>query len=356
MKELSEKRTKDDATRTDEMSQFKKRVILSTVLLCLFCLIISMGRSVLIGFIILLTILVFSEILKVLLRRNRRRIKKKNKKEQTDRTDRTAQTEHSADILPTSFFWLCFISISLLRYGRMVFPWRTPMVKQVLIPIQFLWIGWFIYLLKGRSYKAKIFHMSVVIVSAAGLIECAEAAINNVNRSVFWFVFPCILVGVNDTSAYLVGKLFGQTPLLELSPNKTVEGFLGGGFFTILLSIPISKSISYITDWNKSASNLDSIILGVIASFIAPVGGVIASSYKRAFRVKDFSRLLPGHGGVADRIDCQLIMQLVTNLYLIRIIRRPTVRVFLDEIGSTLTVEERISLIRLLVEQIKRSR
>lgn len=58
------------------------------------------------------------------------------------------------------------------------------------------------------------------------------------------FVLPCTLVIVNDIMAYFAGKMFGRTPLIKLSPKKTLEGFIGGGAFTILVSIPISELMS----------------------------------------------------------------------------------------------------------------
>lgn len=360
IEEIKEQRKEEEGENVQnvETSQIKKRIVLSTVLLIGFIGVIAMGRSVLIGFIILLTILVFYELLKVLLKKKDKKTstpnrKHKNKTEERteERTENTQQEKQN--ILPVSFFWLCFVSISLLRYGSMVCPGKVFLIKQIFIPLQFVWIAWFISLLKGKSYKMKIFHLSIVIVSTVGLIECAESAINNVNRGVFWFVLPCVLVGINDTFAYLVGKAIGHTPLIELSPKKTIEGFIGGGFFTIILSIPLSSLIRYITAESINISYTDSIILGVIASFVAPIGGVIASGYKRAFKVKNFSRLIPGHGGVSDRIDCQLIMQLITNLYLISIVRKPTVQRFFDEISRSLTPEESLNLVNLLLENYR---
>ena len=57
-------------------------------------------------------------------------------------------------------------------------------------------------------------------------------------------------------------------------------------------------------------------VLALFASIIAPFGGFLASGFKRAFKIKDFSGYIPGHGGVADRMDCQFIMGFFTYIYL----------------------------------------
>lgn len=60
---------------------------------------------------------------------------------------------------------------------------------------------------------------------------------------------------------------------------------------------------------------IHSLVISAFASLIAPFGGFLASGFKRAFKIKDFSEVIPGHGGFADRMDCQFIMGLFTYLY-----------------------------------------
>lgn len=60
---------------------------------------------------------------------------------------------------------------------------------------------------------------------------------------------------------------------------------------------------------------LHGVVLGLFASLVAPFGGFFASGIKRAYKIKDFSAIIPGHGGVFDRVDCQLIMGLATQIY-----------------------------------------
>jgi phosphatidate cytidylyltransferase len=106
-----------------------------------------------------------------------------------------------------------------------------------------------------------------------------------------------VLVWVNDTFAYLVGKNFGKQKLFEsVSPKKTVEGFLGGLFFACVTSY-----IVYI--FNKDLSSTNWLFLAIIISVFGTIGDLIESKFKRQAKVKDSGVLMPGHGGLLDRLD-----------------------------------------------------
>lgn len=106
-----------------------------------------------------------------------------------------------------------------------------------------------------------------------------------------------ILIWVNDSFAYLVGKNFGKQKLFpSVSPKKTVEGFLGGLFFACVASYFISKythTLSF-TNW---------LILAIIISVFGTIGDLIESKFKRQAGVKDSGVIMPGHGGLLDRLD-----------------------------------------------------
>ena len=106
-----------------------------------------------------------------------------------------------------------------------------------------------------------------------------------------------ILVWVNDSFAYLVGKNFGKQKLFSsISPKKTVEGFLGGVFFAALGSYfiaYIAPSLSF-TNW---------LIISVLVSVCGTLGDLVESKYKRQASVKDSGKIMPGHGGILDRLD-----------------------------------------------------
>ena len=109
-----------------------------------------------------------------------------------------------------------------------------------------------------------------------------------------------VLVGCNDTFAYLTGVLIGKHPLApKISPKKTIEGLLGSLVFTVIGG---SLAFHYImdSDWWLGAA------AGVLTVFTATAGDLIESALKRDVAIKDMGNLLPGHGGIMDRLDSVL--------------------------------------------------
>ncbi len=106
-----------------------------------------------------------------------------------------------------------------------------------------------------------------------------------------------ILVWVNDSFAYLVGKNFGKQKLFpRISPKKTVEGFLGGLFFACVSSY-------FIAEYTETLSFTNWLILAIIVSVFGTLGDLIESKFKRQANVKDSGVIMPGHGGLLDRLD-----------------------------------------------------
>ncbi len=119
----------------------------------------------------------------------------------------------------------------------------------------------------------------------------------------YWqmYEFPLIsylLVLTFDGFSQISGQLFGKNKLAPFtSPNKTVEGFLGG-----MISVIITMLI-LIDGYHNFETVLLLMVYGILFSGIALSGDLIASYYKRINKVKDYSKLIPGHGGVLDRFD-----------------------------------------------------
>ncbi len=119
-----------------------------------------------------------------------------------------------------------------------------------------------------------------------------------------------VFIWVNDTAAYFFGSLIGKRKLLEhVSPKKSVEGFIAGIVFTVLASLlfahlcPVYDTLVWIG-------------FAIVVSLFGTVGDLFESLIKRTFGVKDSGNLIPGHGGILDRIDSLLIAAPAALLYL----------------------------------------
>ena len=127
---------------------------------------------------------------------------------------------------------------------------------------------------------------------------------------------PWLLIGfllimwVNDSFAYLVGKNFGKTKLFErISPKKTVEGFIGGFVFALTISY-------FIAHWSKNLNEYEWMLMALIISISGSIGDLIQSRFKRLADVKDSGNLIPGHGGIFDRMDSTLFSSSFVFAYL----------------------------------------
>tara|TARA_Y100000748_G_scaffold299175_1_gene295601 strand:- start:98 stop:595 length:498 start_codon:yes stop_codon:yes gene_type:complete len=125
------------------------------------------------------------------------------------------------------------------------------------------------------------------------------------------FVFYALIIlntALFDSFAYLVGSNFGKTYIAkDISPNKTLEGFIGG----LIASVLLGCFAGYIIDMYLL------IIIFVIGSIFAFIGDLLISYFKRQSGVKDTGTILPGHGGVLDRVDSHLLATPILILIII---------------------------------------
>jgi phosphatidate cytidylyltransferase len=119
-----------------------------------------------------------------------------------------------------------------------------------------------------------------------------------------------ILLWLNDTGAYVFGRLFGKRKLFpRISPKKTWEGAIGGGLAAVGGAVAIST-------YTNDLPLIHWIILGIIIVVAATFGDLVESLLKRSAQVKDSSNLLPGHGGILDRFDGVLLASPMVFTYL----------------------------------------
>ncbi|WP_428228975.1 phosphatidate cytidylyltransferase [Flavobacterium sp.] len=125
-----------------------------------------------------------------------------------------------------------------------------------------------------------------------------------------------ILIWTNDTFAYLVGKSIGKHKLFErISPKKTIEGFLGGVVFAAFAGFLISKLYIQPNPDFSSKSILIWTIIALIVSIFGTIGDLIESKFKRIAGVKDSGAIMPGHGGVLDRLDSVIFVAPIIFLF-----------------------------------------
>lgn len=125
-----------------------------------------------------------------------------------------------------------------------------------------------------------------------------------------------IIIWVNDTGAFIIGSMLGKNRLFErLSPKKSWEGFFGGLVFSIIGGV-----VYFFCAQNHLPANFSALtfgLYGAVVSVIATWGDLFESMLKRASGVKDSGKLLPGHGGVLDRIDSLLFVAPATFIFMV---------------------------------------
>jgi phosphatidate cytidylyltransferase len=121
-----------------------------------------------------------------------------------------------------------------------------------------------------------------------------------------------VLIWTNDTFAYLVGKSIGKHKLFErISPKKTIEGFIGGIIFAIIASYFISKYFLKIPEKNIYIWFIIAFIVGVFGT----IGDLVESKFKRIAGKKDSGKIMPGHGGILDRLDSVIFVAPIIFLF-----------------------------------------
>jgi phosphatidate cytidylyltransferase len=118
------------------------------------------------------------------------------------------------------------------------------------------------------------------------------------------------IIWVNDSFAFLVGKNFGKHKLfVSVSPKKTIEGFFGGLVFALIAAIFISK-------FNLDFSLLNWLVIAAIVSVFGTIGDLVESKFKRQANLKDSGNIMPGHGGILDRLDSLMFAAPFVYLYI----------------------------------------
>ena len=141
--------------------------------------------------------------------------------------------------------------------------------------------------------------------------------IKGLDQGTFWIIWLLIVVFSNDTGAFYGGKFFGKNALSpNISPNKTIEGSIGGIITSLIVGFIFS--VLFFKDFSLSFLLIPASLMLAIAG---QIGDLFESAMKRASNIKDSGSILPGHGGMLDRIDGLLLAIPVLYFYLVFIVR-----------------------------------
>ncbi|GAW83117.1 cytidine diphosphate-diacylglycerol synthase [Plasmodium gonderi] len=333
-----------------KLETFKIRCISTLILIFFYLLTLAAGHFYCSVLVLILVTFVYREIISL------KSVENKDKK------------------LPEIFYirWYWFF-LTILTWG---IPWIIPKLKYqfrlfkymlkyhsiIMFISAFFGFIWFILSLRKFSLKYQFSQIGIILLSSLFIVTQSLMHIANIYSGLIWFIIPVTSVVINDIFAYICGVLFGKTRLIELSPKKTVEGYIGSSIITVLYSICATYFLQnykfficpqnhisfipfhtlyntdcednsifkpkYFTLPNQLASLLrvkqvyytnmvlHGLVLSLFAAFLAPFGGFFASGFKRALKIKDFGQSIPGHGGATDRFDCQIFIGMFTYIYL----------------------------------------
>lgn len=281
-----------------------------------------------------------------------------------------------------SLSWYFLVTSNYFFYGESLIDYFGVLINRIeVLPfliryhrfisftMYILGFVWFVLSLVKKYYMRQFSLFAWTHVALLIVVTQSYLIIQNMFEGLIWFIMPIMMVVINDVMAYMFGFFFGRTPLIQLSPKKTWEGFIGGGLSTVMITLALSHyacQYSYLVcpiEFNEALGKmthagcepsfnflpqefglpntlatvrkvfkmketvtlypflLHAFFMSIFASVIGPFGGFFASGFKRAFKIKDFGDIIPGHGGIMDRFDCQFLMATFVNVYIHSFIR-----------------------------------
>ena len=119
---------------------------------------------------------------------------------------------------------------------------------------------------------------------------------NEFNEDYLYFLMILGICIFTDIGGYFFGKIFKGPKLTKISPNKTYSGMIGGYFLSLI-------SLSYFMNWINEETSINWFIVTILISSISQIGDIIISYFKRLSKIKNTGKIIPGHGGLLDRID-----------------------------------------------------
>ena len=173
-------------------------------------------------------------------------------------------------LLPLAYYFIIAGSFYLIFFTIICFLVSIYEWNKMVRKIEFKFLGTLLIIFSFYTfYKVSISHLWIYV-----LLVCVST----------------------DIGGYVFGKLFKGPKLTKISPNKTFSGMIGGYFLSLIF-------LSIFMDWINHTVNVKWFIITILISTVSQIGDIIVSYFKRLAKIKDTGKIIPGHGGLLDRID-----------------------------------------------------
>lgn len=191
----------------------------------------------------------------------------------------------------------------------LTFPWEPLNLTMPLQTLPVLWLLMLLFLTVTVITKNEIpigqialLFLGMVYIGM-GFAYIAETRNTPDGHGLFWTIMMLSSIWSSDAGAYFTGRRFGRNKLWPaISPNKTVEGAIGGIVLAIVVAVIFSLASGGLLTIGRA------ILIGTSAAVVGQMGDLVQSAYKRVYGIKDSGKLLPGHGGILDRCDSWIMV------------------------------------------------
>lgn len=201
--------------------------------------------------------------------------------------------------------------LTLMSCGIIGFVYINPFVSIIFIPLAAL----FLYL-KTRNILLSFgaFYIGIPMLALMYIAYFTDSGDGDLSYSYMYILWLLFVVWSTDIGAYVVGKTVGGPKMSPIiSPKKTWSGFFGGLLFSAITAYVFVTSVHY---FDESQLSMGALVLSSVGlSFIAQMGDLFESKIKRHLGIKDSGNLIPGHGGIFDRVDSLLFAAPVVALF-----------------------------------------
>lgn len=195
-----------------------------------------------------------------------------------------------------------FIIIMMDNWGNKVFVFNSndKLILSILLTVIPI-----VFFNKKKSYDINdaLFMLGTIMFLGISFNHLVNIRVG----SLYNFIYLVLITTMTDTFAYFTGRLIGKHKMCpSVSPNKTWEGFVGGLVFGTIISV-----VFYVCAFDFTGSVFLLVLVSMLLSVVGQLGDLVFSSIKRHYKIKDYGNIMPGHGGVLDRLDSLLFVILV---------------------------------------------